>query len=108
MLQRNFQLKVMTPESMREIRNSIRGLISDVFAKSVHKISDNATTWLTDQYFKSIKLNEDTYMSDQVVINEYTLDELEFKDIELMKNLFKDTSLSDSINIEHKRRKSMS
>ena len=69
-----------------------------------HKLSANALTWLGDQYFKAIKINDDQLMSDTVVINEYTLTELEFNDIQLLRNLFSGTRMGPELNEELQRR----
>jgi hypothetical protein len=108
-LQLNNQLKKflfdqLTPNLMREIRESIRSTINDVFSKSRHGLSSNAVTWLTDQYFKGIRLNDDQLMNDQVVINEYKLSELEFNDIQLLRNLFLETSMGPELDAELRRR----
>lgn len=94
----------LTPETMRRIRESIRQIINGVFSKSNHKLSEPATTWLTDQYFKGIRVNEDQLMSDCVVINEYNLSELEFNDIQLLRNLFLETQLGESLDKEFRQR----
>lgn len=103
-LQRKFLHEQLTPVLMRSIRESIRQQIDDVFSKSRFKLSPNATTWLTDQYFKGIKLNDDQLMSDQVVINEYKLSELEFNDIQLLRNLFMETTMGPGLDAELRRR----
>lgn len=94
----------LTPETMRSIRESIRRTINGVFSKSNHKLSEHAVTWLTDQYFKGIRLNEDQLMSDQVVINEYRLPELEFTDIQLLRNLFLETQMGPELDEELRHR----
>lgn len=108
-IQLNNQLKKflheqLTPALMRSIREEIRSTIDGVFSKSRFRLSANATTWLTDQYFKGIRLNDDQLMSDQVVINEYKLSELEFNDIQLLRNLFNETLMGPELDAEMKRR----
>lgn len=103
-LLKSFLHKPLTPELMHSMRRAIREKIHDVFAKSKHRLSDNAETWLTDQYFKRIKFNDDYAMVDQVVINEYKLPELEFNDILLMRNLFIETDMGEDLDKEFKRR----
>jgi hypothetical protein len=103
-IQKRFVNRALTPEMMREMRNAIHETIGGVFAKSSHKLSANALTWLGDQYFKAIKINDDQLMSDTVVINEYTLTELEFNDIQLLRNLFSGTRMGPELNEELQRR----
>jgi len=96
--------KELTPLLMREIREGIRESISSVFTQSKHKLSQEATTWLTDQYFKRIKVGKNQVMSDQVVINEYTLSELTFDDVQLLRNLFVETQMGPELDDELKKR----
>ena len=101
---KKFLHEQLTPALMRSIREEIRSTINGVFSKSTHKLTTEATTWLTDQYFKGIRLNEEQLMSDQVVINEYKLSELEFNDIQLLRNLFIDTTMGPELDAELRRR----
>ncbi len=103
-LKKKFVNEALTPELMRSIRESIRQQLDDVFGKSRFKLSPNAMTWLGDQFFKAIRLNDDQLMSDQVVINEYNLSELEFNDIQLLRNLFLETRMGPDLDAELKRR----
>ena len=89
---------------VRLVRNTMRKAIDDIFSKSTHKLSHEATTWLTDQYFKAIKINEDQVMNDQVYINEYKLDELKNSDIKLLHDLFSSTKLGVDLNVELQKR----
>jgi hypothetical protein len=89
---------------MREIRVGINESISSVFSKSKYKLSQEAIMWLSDQYFKRIKISKDQTMSDQVVINEYTLSELTFDDIQLLRNLFIETQMGLELDNELRKR----
>lgn len=104
MIRKQFVNEQLTPEKMRSIREAIRQQLIDVFSKSRFKLTSNAITWLCDQYFKSIRINDDQLMSDQVVINEYRLDELEFNDIQLLRNLFLETRMGPELDAELRRR----
>lgn len=99
-----YQREPLTHVTMRAIREDIRDLISSTFSKSRFKLSTNATTWLTDQYFKAIRVNEEQTMAEQVAINEYKLSELDFNDIQLLRNLFNETTLSPELEAEFRRR----
>lgn len=101
---KKFFNKQLTPSSMRSIREAIHQQLRDVFSKSRFKLSANALVWLTDQYFKRIKLGSDQVMSDQVVINEYKLNELEFTDIQLLCNLFAEDQMGPELDAELLRR----
>jgi len=98
--------KELNPLLMREIRNNLRSSIEQVFNKSKYKISTEAITWLTDQYFKRIKINDSQVMSDQVVINEYKLSELTQTDIQILRDLFVEVDFGQSLEDELKTRKS--
>lgn len=89
---------------MREIRVRINESISSVFLKSKYKLSQEAITWLSDQFFKRIKIGKDQTMGDQVVINEYALSELTFDDIQLLRNLFIETQMGLELDDELRKR----
>lgn len=99
-----FLFKELTPPTLRQIRETLREQIDGVFSKSKFKLSDRATTWLTDQYFKAIKINDDQQMTDMVVLNEYKLSELDFNDIQLLRNLFLETKMGPELDAEFRRR----
>ncbi len=99
-----FTGEALTPVLMRKIRDGIKDQITGVFTVSKHKLTPEAMTWLGDQYFKSIKVNDEQSMSDLVVINEYKLSELEFNDIQLLRNLFLETKMGLGLDEELKRR----
>ena len=103
-IQARFVGQLLTPFLMREIREAIKTQVVDIFSKSKYNLSDKASTWLTDQYFKAIKINDDQTMSDQVVINEYELSELETLDVVLLRNVFVSTHLSANLDTEFYRR----
>lgn len=103
-LKKKFLHEALTPTLMRSIRESIAKQLDDVFSRSSFKLSQPALAWLGDQYFKGIKLNSDQVMSDQVVINEYNLSELEFNDIQLLRNLFLETTMGHELDEEFRRR----
>lgn len=99
-----FLREALTPALMRQIRDAIKNQIVSTFSKSNQKLSSEAVTWLTDQYFKAIKVNDEKSMSDLVVINEYKLSELDFNDIQLFRNLFLDTTMGPELDAELRRR----
>lgn len=103
-LKKRFLNEALTPPKLREIREAFREQISGVFEKSTRRLSPKATTWLTDQYFKAVKVNDDQLMTDMVVLNEYKLSELEFNDIQLLRNLFNETIMGPELEAEYRRR----
>lgn len=103
-IQKQFVNEQLTPVMMRSLRNAIREQLDSVFSKSRFKLSPNALTWLGDQYFKNIRLNGDQLMNDTVVIHEYKLSQLEFNDIQLLRNLFLETIMGPELDAELRRR----
>lgn len=99
-----FVYKALTPPTLKQIRETLRAQIDGIFSKSRFKLSDRATTWLTDQYFKAIQINDDQQMTDMVVLNEYKLSELDFNDIQLLRNLFLETKMGPDLDAELRRR----
>lgn len=93
-LQRRHGNEKLSPQTMRAIRATIRETIDGIFSKSNHKLSDVATTWLTDQYFKRVVVGGDRAMNDMVVINEYKLSDLTYDDVALLGGLFARTDLA--------------
>ena len=106
---KDFFFQPLTPAVLREIRNALRTKIENIFTKSKkHRLTAEAMTWLTDQYFKSIQISPDQLISDNVVINEYTLLELTFSDIQLLWDLFKETKMGPELECELQRRNNAS
>lgn len=94
----------LTPAMMKEVRNEIRHRIDSVFTKSKHKLTDKASSWLTDQFFKRVRVNDEQVMSDLVVMNEYKLSQLSYDDVQLLKNLFNRTQFAEELEEEYRRR----
>lgn len=101
---RRYSMEHLTPAVMREIRVTIRSTVDNVFERSSHKLSDDARAWLTDQFFKRIKINDNQLMNDMVVIHEYKLTQLTYHDVELLRGLFDATDLAPEINGEYRTR----
>lgn len=103
-LKPKFLNETLTPKVLREIHSLIRSTIEGIFMKSSQVISGEALSWLTDQYFKNIKVNDTQHVSDLVVLNEYVLDELKYTDIQLLCNLFSDHRIGHDLEIELRKR----
>jgi hypothetical protein len=101
---KEFLGKAITSTTIKEIRNAMLQTIDNIFSKSRFKLSKEAMTWLTDQYFKGIQLNAEYVMNDQVIINEYKLSELTLDDVVLLNKLFNETSMGEALNEEMNRR----
>ena len=96
--------QLLTPLLMKEIHLEVRRQIDVVFEKSTHKLTPEARSWLTDQFFKVIQINGNVTMGDQVILNEYKLSSLPYHDVELLRNLFNETDLAGVLNEEYQRR----
>jgi len=106
---KDFLGQPLTPAVLRSIRESLRFKIHSIFTSSKnYNLSPEGVTWLTDQYFKSIQISGDQLISDNVVINEYTLPELLASDIKLLLDLYGDTKLGLELRTEAERRKNVS
>jgi len=103
-IKKDFLNRALTPTLMREIRETVRTQIDKVFIPSKHNISPHARLWLADQFFKSIKFNGSESMDEQVIIHEYKLSELPYSDVQLLRNLFNETSLAEVLEEEYVRR----
>jgi hypothetical protein len=96
--------ETLTPVVLKSIHATVRREIDTVFMRSSHKLEDAARSWLADQFFKAIRINDDVTVGDQVITNEYRLDQLSYHDVELLRNLFDQTGLSESLNEEMQHR----
>ena len=103
-IKKQFLNESLTPQLLRSMRDCVHRTISDVFMRSSHTLSPKALNWLSNQYFKSIKLNGSDTVEDITVFNDYPLSELTFSDVQLMRNLFNETALSTQLEEEYRRR----
>ena len=97
----------LTTDMLREVRDSLKEKITQVFTRSEkHKLASESIGWLTNQYFKSIKVSDDVHVSDLVVINDYDLASFPLHDIEMLHNLYSDSSApwASEIHEEYKKR----
>ena len=93
----------LTSELLHAIRQLVKETITDVFEKSRFKLDKKSLVWLSDQYFKSLTLNGSS-MGDHVIIHEYNLSELPYLDLQLLFNLFGETTFSGPLKEEWHRR----
>jgi hypothetical protein len=94
-VKKNFDGTQMSPLLMRQIRDLIKEKIARVFTNSNYKLHDSSILWLTNQYFKTVKVkqgDEECEMIELIIINENKLSELPYNDIELMLNLYSGSS----------------
>lgn len=101
---RQFSRIPIDDDVIRAMRDCIREEITDVFARSTQHLSFEALAWLSDQYLKCVRANDSQVIGDLVIINEYRLDSMPFRDIELMRNLFNETLLGPMLEEEYVRR----
>ena len=104
LIKQKYLYEQMTPTVMRAIRETIREKINMIFNASKYHITPHARCWLSDQLFKSIKFNDDQNMNEQVIIHEYSLSEMPYSDVQMLRNLFNETSLAEVLEEEYTRR----
>lgn len=94
----------LTPDVMREVRDVVRATVGGIFAKSSHKINDDAVIWLSNKFFMALQINGEQTMADLVVVNENKLSTLPYHDVELLRNLFNETGLAEELEEEYRTR----
>jgi hypothetical protein len=94
----------VTENVLREVRDAIFTEIRDLFAKSNHRLSFEALSWLSDQYFKALKINNDVTVAELIVLNEYKLADMSFSDVQLLHQLYHGTRLGTELDVEYTRR----
>lgn len=99
-VQRRFENEKLDPSTMRKIRQAIREIVSGVFQRSTHKLSDTGQSWLTNQVFKRLQVGPDAMMSDLIIINEHKLSELPLADVRLLGDLFDQTDMASELKAE--------
>lgn len=99
-VQRRFAYEKLDPATMRKIRQTIREIVSGVFQRSTHKLSDTGQSWLTNQVFKRLQVSSGTTMADLIVINEHKLSELTEPEVRLLRDLFDETDMAIELNRE--------
>ena len=103
-ISKKFVNEAATTDMFKEVRETVRQTIEGVFMKSSHTLTPSSMTWLSDQFFKAIKINGDASMGDLVIIKETKLADLPYHDIELMRNLFNETGLAFELEEEYRTR----
>ncbi len=103
-VQRRFAYEKLDPTTMRKIRQTIREIVSGVFQRSTHKLSDTGQSWLTNQMFKRLQVGPESMMSDLIIINEHKLSELSLADVRLLRDLFDETDMMNELDVELKAR----
>jgi hypothetical protein len=103
-IQRRFGHAKLDPLTMRAIRQTIKELITSVFSRSTHKLTETSLAWLTDQVFKRLSVGPDTSMADLIIINEHKLAGLPVDDVRLLYDLFKMTDMASELKAELKAR----
>ena len=101
---KKFMHEALTPALMRDMRDTIKTTVGIVFDRSNHSLTPAALGWLSNQFFKAIKVNGDEKISEQIIMNDYNLSQLSYHDIELLRNLFNETDLRWVLEEEYKRR----
>lgn len=103
-IKKKFLGQALTPATLREVRDEVVSIVGGVFEKSHHRLSPEAISWVANQHFKRMRVNDQQSINDLVVINEHKLSELSFSELELLKNLFGETAIGPELTTEYQRR----
>lgn len=89
---------------LRLMFDTIKSTITGLFDQSSHKLTAEALSWLSTQYFKGVRVNAEDRVSDLIVTNEHDLALMPYDDIKLMNDLFAEASVGEALVTEMKRR----
>lgn len=107
-IKKEFDNRDLDPVTLRSIRERLKEQISGIFGKMTvgQKLHEHSVVWLTDQYFKAIKVDDDYDMAEMVFINEYKLEDLPYHDIELLRNLYSSSTApwAEQLEVEYRSR----
>lgn len=104
LVQQEFAGQSLTPELLKKARGALLTKITEAFSNGAHKASPAAISWVTSQYFNSIKLNNGAQLKEMIIANDYTLAELPTSDIKILKSLFSETSIGSGLISEASKR----
>lgn len=102
-IQARFLNQDVNEETFKAIHEEILGIIKWIFAKSKHKLTNNAMGWLANQYFKSIELNGQK-LGALVIFNDYDLSTMSRDDILLLHDLFNEKFCFEELQKEFNKR----
>lgn len=101
----NYLHEEINYSNMHRLRSDISKIINNVYMNSnVKPISHSAVLWLTDELFKSIKINDTTQMGEVYLMNSYTTEDLDLYDIMTLKKHLANTKLESVLESELARR----
>ena len=103
-IKRDFSAKEPTPTMLKEMHVEIRRQVDNVFTMGRNRLTPEARSWLTDQFFKAVKLNSGQLVSDLIVTNEHKLALMPLSDIGLLHGLFDRSYFHDQLKEEYQRR----
>lgn len=100
-----YEGKDINPDVLREIRDVTREVIDAALLTHKVTLSENSRQWVSNQYFRSIRLTSEHTINELVYINDHELKSLPTKDITTMLALFQSTVFGNELKIERTRRK---
>lgn len=105
-IKKEFDNQDLNSATLRLIRDRLKEQIAGIFNKSSHKLHEHTIVWLTDQYFKAIKIDNEFDLAEMVFINEYKLEELPYHDVELLRNLYSTSTApwAELLEVEYRNR----
>jgi hypothetical protein len=87
---------------LKDISNDIKEIVECRLKEENSDISEEATTWLKNVLFQKVSLADGLSISDLIVMNNYSLDELSYNDLTILSNLLKGSEFEFSLKKELK------
>ena len=97
----SFMLDAMDDAMLHTMRAKILKFTKRIMMTGSNHISPEGAEWLTNQYFKVVKVKaadgHEYTINERVIFNDYSLSELPEHDVRLMNNLFCDSTVVGSV-----------
>ena len=101
------QKRQLDNAALHEIRDLVKEQVYGIFRKSTHTVTDLGLNWLSNQVFKTLQIGTTEGkkpINELVIFNEYKLSELPYSDIQLLRNLFNETTMATELEEEYRKR----
>lgn len=92
-----FIFSEFSPATLKSMRESIKECVRTHVESRSLLLGEAAVTWLTDQFFKRLRVNAEQLIADLVVINEWSVRELAGNDIITLSDLLRGSPLEKEI-----------
>ena len=98
---------MLNNDTLHQIRDLVTEQVSGVFRKSSHQVGNLALTWLSNQIFQTLQIGTTDgkkSIRELVIFNEYKLSEMPYSDLQLLRNLFNETTMGPELEEEYRKR----